>query len=487
MMHSRRDQSQAHSFLVGRLVCALVRGDADLAVTPLRRTTVGLVIGLMVAILAVAVAAAVAVIAPGGAATKWRKPGTLIVEKQTGTRYVYADGRLRPVLNLASALLLLGARPAVAHTPRSALAGVPKGPPVGIVGAPDSLPGRRPGDGRWLACAATGRDAAGADRPELTVSLDQPVRTDIVPADRAVLVRTADGIRYLAWRDRRMKLAAGWVDRALGYDAGSALPVRDGWLNTLPAGPDLGGLGVSHRGRPAPAVDGSALLIGQVLVVEAVGVKRRFFVATGAGLLPVTETGAALALGDPATLQAYPDGPAEARKLSATALATATILPAPADLAELPPSPPALLPGAPDWMPCVQVIDGTAALVTADPRSDSASAVTGPGLDRDGRTADRIGVRPGGGLLARPLSGSGDALYLVCEFGAKFLLADQETATALGFAAADAADVPAELLNLLPTGPVLRRPAGAGDPSDPSDPGDPGDPGGSGGSGGEAG
>ncbi|MFB9840700.1 type VII secretion protein EccB, partial [Actinoallomurus acaciae] len=101
-MHNRRDQVHAHGFMVGRLVSALLRAEPDMAVPPLRRSWSGLIIGAIVAALAVGGVAVLAVISPGGASA-WRKPGTLILDKDTGTRFVLAGGRLRPVLNYASA------------------------------------------------------------------------------------------------------------------------------------------------------------------------------------------------------------------------------------------------------------------------------------------------------------------------------------------------------------------------------------------------
>ena len=76
----------------------------------------------LIAALAVAGFAVLAIVAAGGGATAWRKPGTLILDKQTGTRYVLAAGQLRPVLNYASARLLLGAKLTVDSVPTKSLA-----------------------------------------------------------------------------------------------------------------------------------------------------------------------------------------------------------------------------------------------------------------------------------------------------------------------------------------------------------------------------
>jgi type VII secretion protein EccB len=451
--------------MTGRLVSALVSGEPDLAHRPLRRTPVGLLVGLVVGVLVVAVFAVIAIVHPGGA-TRWTRPGTLIVDKQTGTRYVLSGGQLRPVLNYASARLLLGARMTVAVTPPASLAGVPRGNPVGIEGAPDSLPAADRPDRDWLICAVSRPDPSGAPAPALSLGVGSGTAAEPVPDGRGVLVRSGDGTVYLAWKDRRLRLAAPWAAAALGYDDGAAVSVRDAWVNALPAGPDIGPLPVEGRGSPGPDLDGASTVVGQVFVLHGMAAAARYFVLTAAGLLPVSRTGAALVLGDPATAAAYGGVTAQARELSPAALASATVLPAPASVPDLPP---ALLAAQPGRVPCVRAIAGGAAssvaVVSAPAAAVVGGVVDGPLFGRDGLTADLIGVRPGGGLLARtmPAPGvDGAGLYLVTEPGVKYPVADDITAQALGYQASDAVQVPASLLGLLPSGPVLHLLAGPG-------------------------
>ncbi|MGW3472385.1 type VII secretion protein EccB [Saccharopolyspora sp. NPDC000995] len=457
-MHSRSDQVQAHSFMTARLVSALVRAEPDMATPPLRRTPLGMVIGFMLAVLIVAGFAVASLLSPGGA-TAWTQPGTLIVEKETGTRYVLADGVLRPVLNLASARLLLGANMQVANTPQSSLANVPRGTPVGVIGAPDSLPDpSEPADGTWLVCAESVVDATGSPRPVLSLGVGSAPDALPVPDDKAVLVRSADGNEYLAWRDQRMKLTAPWVSRALGYNDNSAIRVRDAWVNALPAAPDLGAPPVSGQGEPGPVLDGQQTVIGQVFVVNGVGMSERYFILAKQGLIPVTKTGAALALGNPATAAAYGGTQVTARKLSSAALASATVLPAPEAMAAWPPTPPTLMD---DQSPCVQSVTvggNISQRLVSQPSVWNAEVVDGPGFVRNKLTADRIAMQPGSGLLVRTLPApgvTGAGLYLIAEPGAKFPVPNEGSAAALGFSGARAVGVPASLLDLLPTGPVL--------------------------------
>ncbi|MGW5648623.1 type VII secretion protein EccB [Saccharopolyspora sp. NPDC003752] len=451
-MHSRSDQVQAHSFMTARVVSALVQADPDAPNPPLRRTPLGYVIGLMIAILIVAGFALFGALGYGGA-LDWRQPGKLIVEKETGIRYLLStDGTLRPVLNYASARLL-GAKD-VARVPSSTLADVPRGTPIGIVGAPEALPGKAAGqDLSWLVCASTERDAAGAEHPALKVTVGGSADIAQDGGDRAALVRASDGTEYLVWRDKRMKLGAPWVAPVLGYDSSKALPVRDSWLNAMPAGPGLKPVTVPGLGSQGPNLGGQPAVIGQVFKVDVVGRPTTYHMLTRNGLMPLSQTAAQLALGNP-------DSPAQnARDLPPAVMASSQVTPPPETMAQLPERPPSLVEVDGDD-PCVYTVPGAgdaeSFLVSAT--SDNGVVVAGPGLTRDELTADRIEVKPGSGMLARTLPAPGvpgSGLYLVTDSGAKYPIPDEKAASALGFGLTDAVPVPAQLLSLLPTGPVL--------------------------------
>src|SRR5689334_13764477 len=106
-MQNKRDQVQAHMFLMGRLTSSMLRSDPDAPESPQGRTNRGVAIGVIIALLVAAGAFVVGLISPGKQ-DSWRSSGNLIVNKETGARYLYLDGRLRPVRNYASAKLLGG-------------------------------------------------------------------------------------------------------------------------------------------------------------------------------------------------------------------------------------------------------------------------------------------------------------------------------------------------------------------------------------------
>src|SRR4051812_37605215 len=121
-------------FIMGRLTSGMLRADPDAPESPQGRTNRGVAMSLIIAILICAGAFVFGLIKPG-AKNSWRAENTLVVNKDTGGRYLYLDGRLRPVRNYASARLLLGTRMKTASVGSKSLGDTPHGAPVGITGA----------------------------------------------------------------------------------------------------------------------------------------------------------------------------------------------------------------------------------------------------------------------------------------------------------------------------------------------------------------
>jgi type VII secretion protein EccB len=442
-MYSRRDQADAHSFLAGRLVAAVLRTEPDAPERPLRRTSAGMFGGVAIGVLVVAVIVVIGLFTGIGSGNTWRKPGTLIVDKDNGNRYLLLGDQLRPVLNYASARLLVHGDPPVVSVRGGDLSRIPKGSPIGILGAPDALPAASNGPAPpWTVCA-------GADRNGPTVSVTVGAMADVRPAGvgEALLVRTGEQLS-LVWQGSTLRITDGWVPRALGLDPTAATVVDAAWFNTLPAGPDLGAPPLSRDGQ-GPVVAGTPTTAGQLVTVpDAVGDK--LFAAARDGLIPVSGTVATL-------LGADPRGGPEAVRTTPAELAKHHVLAPPPWQAQLPPQPPTPL-ATRSGVPCVQWDGHAMALVSAPGPRGPGQTGGQAGLTRDGRVADRVEVAPGGGFLARtrPAPGIGGVgIYLITEAGAKFPVASEEAAQALGFPASSAQLVPAELLELLPTGPPL--------------------------------
>ncbi len=182
-MQSRRDRVQAHTFMVRRLSTAMLAGDPDAVDAPMRRTRTGTFIGLGLAALLCVGFLVFGLIVPGGS-TAWRQEGSLIVVRESGATYLYSQGMLRPVANYASAKLAQGGQLTARTVSAASLEGVPRGGPVGITGAPDSLPDPESlGSRVWHLCALPPVEDQPA-RTALTVTDGPPLEE--LPADQAV-------------------------------------------------------------------------------------------------------------------------------------------------------------------------------------------------------------------------------------------------------------------------------------------------------------
>lgn len=454
-MHTRRDQVEAHSFVANRMRAAMLRAEPDVARTPLRRTPVGLLVGVLLAAVGLGIAALVGVLRPTGG-SGWQAEGKLIVEKGTGSRYVLVAGRLHPVLNYASARLLLGPQLQVVEAPADLLDDYPLGSQVGIPWAPDSLPPAAvAADQHWLACAGT--DAA-TQRPTVTLTLDSGTVAAEGAVRNGVLVRDVAGSEYLISGGQRMKITAEWVARALGSETIDPPRVRSTLLDLLPAGPDLGSLPIVGRGSAGPTLAGQPTRIGEIVTAVA---GRRPYLVVSTGLIPLTPMAATLALGDPRTAAAYADGAVRPVALGTAALAAASIVPAPTWLADLPALPTLLATDA-DHVPCVR-IDSTptsfrSSVIVAAPARVRGQAPSTVGLRVDADTADQVSIPAGGGALARVTAVAGaqvGGLVLITEDGGKYPVAGDDAAAALGYSPDSAVPVPPAVLALLPTGPTL--------------------------------
>ncbi len=467
-MQTRRDQVQAYFFVVGRMVAALTHGRPDLRERPNRRQGNGVVLGLLVAALIVAVFGVYGVFSPGGSSA-WRKPGVIVVEKDTGARYLYVDGQLRPVLNYASARLAV-ARPdaPLVAVSRASLAGVPLGTPIGIPNAPDSLPPAGRLAGRpWTVCVTSpgvgpGLADSAPATPTVTLRLDQ-VDGGVPLGDRGLLVAAPDGGEHLLWRGRRFRLADADAARALGYGAVQPLAVPASWLDPIPAGPDLAAPTIDGIGQSGPSVGGRPSLVGQVFQVRdrLVG-SEQLYVARADGLAPLSRTQAALLLATPGVRAAYPNGGVAPVQVGPDALSGVPLRPAAALGGGAPATPPAPMDVPQGASVCAWHALGSAAESAAALALLPTQVVTAgtTAVDRRGGdgTADRIAIDAGGGVLAAQTAAPGappGAVYLVAGPGVRYPLADTSVAGVLGYSGVTPLAAPAALLALLPQGPTL--------------------------------
>lgn len=259
-MATKKDLVEAYSFSRRRLVTAFVSGaPGGREVEPARpgRMIVG---GIALAVLLVAGAAV------AGALTKrptvdWDSPG--LVTDDHGALYVILDEeqsqgqeQLRPVINVTSAQLILGADVKTKSVPDDVLADREKGPSIGILDAPPTVPGA--GDllnSGWVSCTATGKGVQTEVRPgpsvEATPDLGFVVRGE--PSGKRYLIAQAEvpGHPERAYSYRAPGDPDGlYAD--LNLEASDEIVVPDAWLGLFPTGGPLTaeGLGLEGWGEP---------------------------------------------------------------------------------------------------------------------------------------------------------------------------------------------------------------------------------------------
>jgi hypothetical protein len=268
-MATKKDLVEAYSFSRRRLVTAFVSGaPGGREVEPTRpgRTIIG---GLALAVLLAAGAAIAGVFSPR-TPDDWTSNG-LIVSKETGQAYVIlpeADGsapapgepvELRPVINITSAKLILGAGVEPMLISQDTIDDQLVGDDIGILGAPASLPAPEMlVETGWTACTADGRGM------RVRVAVDP----DVQPAPEAGQVVRVDDAYYLIASEHvgdqppaahvlRLpdRAAADYLLGDLGLQARVLAPtVPRGWLDLFPAGAplDWSSFGLSGAGeRPA--------------------------------------------------------------------------------------------------------------------------------------------------------------------------------------------------------------------------------------------
>ncbi|MDT5243314.1 MAG: hypothetical protein QOD36_690, partial [Mycobacterium sp.] len=114
---------------------ALVRGDLRMLDDPLRAQSLSLIAGVVLAVIIVAACAILAFLRPPGALGS----APIVMVRDSGALYVRIGDIVHPVLNLASARLIVGTPANPEAVSASAIHNAKRGPLVGIPGAPATI------------------------------------------------------------------------------------------------------------------------------------------------------------------------------------------------------------------------------------------------------------------------------------------------------------------------------------------------------------
>ncbi len=259
-MATKKDLVEAYSFSRRRLVTAFVSGaPGGREVEPARpgRTIVG---GLALTVLLLAGGAVAGVLSPRPS-SDWAEPG-LVRSEEDGQNYVILDypedgePELRPVINYASAQLILEAGVEADEVSEAQIKSQKRGPLIGILGAPSPVPGS--GDliqSGWTACTDDGRG--------IRVELAEDPGARPVPSGGFVV--RSQGAKYLiAEAQERLESGGLGPRRAYSYrlpgsadavltdlqiSTTDAKEVPAAWLRLFPTGGPLDGSSISIPGR----------------------------------------------------------------------------------------------------------------------------------------------------------------------------------------------------------------------------------------------
>ncbi|MFE9839282.1 type VII secretion protein EccB [Streptomyces sp. NPDC005551] len=312
-MASRRDQLNAYTFAKRRMLASFVQsspdGSEEGAPRPLRAVVPGLVVGVIV----MAAFGAWGMFKPT-APKGWDAPGEkVIVASESTTRYVVlktrGKTRLHPVLNMASAKLLLKTGEGeVVTVDESVLdkGDIPRGVTIGIPYAPDRLPSEKEAGSakRWAVCerpSAGGRSIQKAafvlasrdlNRTEGTNKLRGGELMYVVGPDRTRYIVDAHGTAYEVGKDELLL-------RTLVGSGREPQRVSDPWLKTLHRGDAVTFPEVQGRIGAAADVEGSlpaeANKVGMVLKAPD-GDTDRYYVVQPGKVAPVSDFTAQLLL-----------------------------------------------------------------------------------------------------------------------------------------------------------------------------------------------
>ncbi|WP_030440770.1 type VII secretion protein EccB [Actinoplanes subtropicus] len=450
-MPSRQDQLHSYQYSLQRVVAALVTHDPDPSKSPLRRAGMTALVSLLIASLAV-LGATIYGVLTGQSSANATDPSVVFQEKGTGARFVYLDGKLHPVLNYTSGLLLATAdAPELESISSDKLAAVELGATLGIPNAPDSLPAK--GSlltERWSVC--TGGDA-GAPRSTLLIGDKLTDGTVAAKAGEALLIRDPDHA-WLVYDNQRHMIPDDRLNATLsvlGWAGKEPWPIATAFENTIPVGKELVGPALPPNRGADSNING--FKVGDIVTDSG----QQFGMIRTDDMAIITPMQAKL-------LQALPDvnQPKTIGNKFAQINQSKNALSDENKPNALPYNVPKLHDGTPSRACMTLPIDpnGRDGL-RIDPTVPNGTQVpAGPDTPASVEIADFVHIARGKGVLAS-LSPSPNApadsstVVLITDTGRGYPLANRSLITKLGYAGAKLPQIPSQLVSMVPRGPSL--------------------------------
>lgn len=428
-----------HRFVLRRLEHALVRRDVRMVDEPLRSGARSFTAGCVLAVTALAGCALVAYLRPS------LGDSPIVMAQDSGALFVRVGDTLHPVLNLASARLIVGtaADPAVVRD--SELANTKRGAVLGIPGAPATIDNPlRSTEGRWVICDRAGETTVIAGGSERGAG-------GFMNSGATLFVRSRSGpdnLTYVLYDGRRARVSRGdrALARALRLEGADPIPVSSSLLNVIPEVPPLAAPRIDGVGQPGPrALQG--LAVGTVVRVARADGDEYYVVGQGG----VQRIGTVVA--DLLRFE-YAGAGAEIESLPAGMIAAVPPVKV-LDLADFPNRVPA---PEPHDVVCAQwaiAVEGNAHTEiyagAAVPLASDQAAVALAQADGAGPGLDAVFVPPGRVAYVRA-----NGLHVVTDTGVRFAISDTTTARTLGLAG-EPIEAPWSIVRLLPEGPRLSK------------------------------
>ena len=439
-MATKKDLIEAQGFSRRRLLSAFTSGapggkELEPA-APLRAVLAGVVLSAMVILAGVFFG----LLRPGLPAG-W-EDNTLVLVKDSGARYLSIDSVLYPVINTASARLLMPSGEfKVVTTDKDTLDGIEIGSTIGILGAPDDIPGPDALiNNNWTGCVL----------PDSLTSVTLPNSRIATPVDEASVVELDDRL-YVVAGNTRYAVAAEDADavlRSVGLNAASAVEVDDRWLNLFEEGEAFSPLVTTNAGDPLKGTD---FVIGAAVHQTGDPDDTRYLITADGTLSPLS----------PLAYQLY--------LLGSGALLGGEKEVSPADTAKLPTSEAA---GGADWpLQPLSALPSDAAACAVLGHNDAGEPTTSFAtlVDDERVLEEGLSVSVGGGALVRVGGSSADGnglVYLIDESGTAYPVpgADSDLIGRLGYEMSDVDLIPQAWLQFLPAGPELTVDAAGSSP-----------------------
>ncbi|MCV6989752.1 MULTISPECIES: type VII secretion protein EccB [Mycobacterium] len=279
-------QVTGHKFLVARLNHALTRFDTSMRHDPARSVVQALMAGFMVAALIAGGALALAYFKPQGL----RGDARIVQARESMELFVDIDGKLHPAINLVSAQLIAGKpdRPAVVKA--AEVAGMPRGPLVGIPGAPGRVFQPAQTDSVWAVCDVINHP--GTTRPGVETAVIASDQQQIIGQDpsAARIVQGPDGATWLlnGGMRHRINVADSALVLGLGLQRFPTIDtISEQLFNTIPAGRPIESPAIPGAGSPTPYPVAPGVVVGSVIRVPQAE-SHQWYVALGDGVQPIS-------------------------------------------------------------------------------------------------------------------------------------------------------------------------------------------------------